>query len=208
VAPEAQMAYNIASLAARRLTTKLLVHCSLVATEHSMSSLADRLVPMVAYTMAHCSSVAMGHSTSVVTDRLVPMVAYTLAPMAARRLTPKPLAYHWPIATGHSIPAAVALADLEAYTLASAMQEQTQNSLRFAALQKEFGMWMYHIWHRMIGRALTRNYNLGSTLFVVLEGAHSQSRKYHLVRAVYYTVHSAIAMMSCKAMGQAIPVVS
>jgi hypothetical protein len=117
------MAYSIASLAARHLTTKYLVHYSLVATEHSMSSLADRLVPMVAYTMARCSSVAMVHSTSVVTDRLVPMVVYTLAPLAARRLTPKPLAYHWPIVMEHSILAAVALADLEAYTLASATQE-------------------------------------------------------------------------------------
>jgi hypothetical protein len=207
VAPEEQMAYNIALLAARRLTMKLLEHCSQIATEHSMSSLADQLVPMVAYTMTlvHCSSVAMGHSTSVVTDRLVPMVAYM---MAVRRLTPKPLAYHSLIAMGHSILAAVALADLEAYTLASAMQEQTQNSLRFAALQKEFGMWMYHIWHRMIGRALTRNYNLGSTLFVVPEGVHSQSRKYHQVHVVYYIAHSAIAMMNCKATGQAIPVVS
>jgi hypothetical protein len=101
---------------------KLLVHCSLVATEHSMSSLADRLVPMVAYTMAHYSLVATEHSMSSLADRLVPM-AYTLAPMVARRLTPKPLAYHWPIVMEHSILAAVALADLEAYTLASATQE-------------------------------------------------------------------------------------
>lgn len=129
MAPEAQMAYNIASQAARYLTMKLLGHCWSVATEHSMSSLEDRLVPMAAYTMAakqtlgHCSPVATEHSMSVVTDRLVLMVAYTLAPMAARHLTPKPLAYHSLIATGHSILAAVALADLEAYTLASVIQE-------------------------------------------------------------------------------------
>ena len=69
-------------------------------------------------------------------------------------------------------------------------------------------MWMYHIWHRMIDRASTRNYNLGSTLFVVPEGVHSQSRKYHQVHEVYYTADSAFAMMNCKAMGQTIPVVS
>jgi hypothetical protein len=205
VAPEAQMAHNIASMAVR-LKTKPLVHCSLVATGHSMSPSADQSVTMAAkQTLVHCSLVATGHSMSVVMDRQVPMVAYTLALMAARHLMPKPLAYHSPIATGHSIPAAVALADLEAYTLAT--QEQIQNSLRFAAFPKGSGMWMRRIWHKMIGLALTRNYNLGSTLFVVPKDVHNQSRRYHLAHGVYYTAHNAFAMMKCKVMGLAIPIV-
>jgi len=192
-----------------------MAHRSLVGTEHN--TLADRLVPMVAYTLAlvaarclmpkllaHRSLVGTGYST--LADRLVPMVVYTLASVAARCLMPKPSAYHSLVGTGHSTPAALVLAELEAYTSVSAAQ--AQDSVRFVVPQKGSGMWMYRIWNRMIGPALTRNYNLGNTLFVAPEDVHSRSRKYHRVHKVYYTAHSAFAMMKRKAVRPAALAVS
>ncbi len=135
-------------------------------------------------------------------------MAYSTASMALRHLMTKPSAYHSLVGTAHSILSTVVLADLEAYTLALAAQAQVQNSIGFVVLQKTSGMWMYHIWNRMIGPALTRNYNSGSTLFVVPAGAHSRSRKYHQVDKVCYTARSALAMMKRKAVPPVVPVVS
>jgi hypothetical protein len=138
--------------------------------------------------------------------QLVPMVAYTLASVAATHLMPKPSVYHSLVGTEHSMLAAHQLVPMVAYTPVSAAQPQ--DSVRLVVPQKGSGMWMYRIWNRMIGPALTRNYNLGSTLFVPPEGVHSRSRKYHLVHEVYYTAHSASAMMKRKAVRPAVPVVS
>jgi hypothetical protein len=159
----------------------------------------------------HSPLVGMGHSI-LAADRAGPVVAYTSASVAVRRLMTKLLAYHSPVETEHSIPVAVVLAELAVYTLASAAQELArvlaQDSVCFAVLPKGSGMWMYRIWNRMIGPALTRNYNLGSTLFVVPEDVHNPSRKYRQAHEVCYTAHSAIAMMKLKAVMPAVSVVS
>ncbi len=172
---------------------------------HSTASVAPR--HLMTKPSAYHSLVEMGYSIQAA-DRLVPMVAYTLSSTAARCLMTKPSAYHSLVGTAHSILSAVVLADQEAYTLALAAQAQVQDSVRFVVLQKMSGMWMYRIWNRMIGPALTRNYNSGSTLFVVPVGAHSRSRKYHQVDKVCYTARSALAMMKRKAVPPVVPVVN
>jgi hypothetical protein len=95
---------------------------------------------------------------------------------------------------GYSIPVFVALEVWKVYILVSAVKEQ--DSVRFAVPQKGLRMWMFRIWSRMIGLALTRNYNWGSTLFAVPEDAHSQSRKYRQAHEAYCTAYSVFAMMT------------
>jgi len=79
----------------------------------------------------HSPLVGVGHSI-LAADRAELVVAYTSASVAAIHLTTKLLAYHSPIGTEHSIPVAVVLADLEAYTLTSAAQELAQDLVCFA----------------------------------------------------------------------------
>jgi hypothetical protein len=155
----------------------------------------------------HSPLVGMGHSI-LAADRAGPVVAYTSVSVAAIRLTTKLLAYHSPVGTEHSIPVTVVLAELEAYTLASAARVLAQDSVCFAVSQKGSEMWMYRIWNKMIGPALTQNYNLGSTLFVVLEDVHNPSRKYQQAHEECYTAHNAIAMTKSEAVRPAAPVVS
>lgn len=112
---------------------------------------------------------ATEHSTLAAQLELT--VAYTLALVAAIRLMPKPLAYHWLAVTAHNRPVAAVSVELTAYTEMAQMQEL--DLLQLAAQQKRPEMWRHHIWNRMIGPALTRNYNLGNKLFVGREDAHS-----------------------------------
>jgi hypothetical protein len=157
--------------------------------------------------MAHSTApeAQMAHSTALVVAPEA-QVAHSIVSMAARCLMPKPSAHRSLVGMGHSTPAALVLAELEAYTSVSAAQ--AQDSVRFVVLQKGSGMWMYRIWNRMIGPALTRNYNLGNTLFVAPEDVHNRSRKYHQIHKVYYTAHSAFAMMKRKAVQPAALAVS